>query len=118
MQRIYPNILDKPRFQFENGFERVVQKGNVGSKYVYALQLYRNITYVMRGRRDDNSSKVYLDTSRIEEQYYLALQEDIHKLGNMLVQQMKITIMAVGLLAQKDNVKKEVVMIGIYNQRV
>ncbi|MEN2379908.1 helveticin J family class III bacteriocin [Lactobacillus helveticus] len=57
-------ILDSPRFTFENDYPRVVQKGNVGSKYVYALQLYKGHTYVLRGLRDDSSSTVYLDTSK------------------------------------------------------
>lgn len=63
MKKLYPTILSTPRFEFKNDFNRVVQKGNVGSKYVYALQLYKGTTYVMRGTRDDNSSVVNLSTS-------------------------------------------------------
>lgn len=37
MKKLYPNILSKPRFEFTNEYPRVVQKGNVGQKYVYAL---------------------------------------------------------------------------------
>lgn len=55
--------MDKPRFIFNNDYPRVVQKGNVGSKYVYALQLYNGHTYVLRGLRDDNTSTVNLNTS-------------------------------------------------------
>lgn len=41
-------FLDKPRFIFNNDYPKMIQKGNVGSKYIYALQLYNGHTYVLR----------------------------------------------------------------------
>ncbi len=41
------NILSQ--FDIGTGYKVVVQKGNVGSKYVYALQLRRGATTILRG---------------------------------------------------------------------
>lgn len=47
------NIRILDRFDMNTGYRAVVQKGNVGSKYVYGLQLRNNQTetHVLRGFR-------------------------------------------------------------------
>lgn len=64
MINLNTTILSKPRFTFDGEYDRVVQKGNVGTSYVYALQLYRGHTCVLRGRRNDNSSTVKVNRSQ------------------------------------------------------
>lgn len=54
-------ILD--RFDMNTGYRAVVQKGNVGSKYVYALQLRRGVTTVLRGYRGSDINKSILELS-------------------------------------------------------
>lgn len=37
------------------GYQNVIQKGNVGSKYVYAELLHKGVTYVLRGYRGNSN---------------------------------------------------------------
>lgn len=55
------NILSQ--FDIGTGYKAVVQKGNVGSKYVYALQLRRGATTILRGYRGSNINNPILELS-------------------------------------------------------
>lgn len=54
------NIRILDRFDMNTGYRAVVQKGNVGSKYVYGLQLRNNQTetHVLRGFRGNVTTPV------------------------------------------------------------
>ena len=55
------NILSQ--FDLGTGYQAVVQKGNVGSKYVYALQLRGGVTTILRGYRGGNINQSILELS-------------------------------------------------------
>ncbi|CDI66358.1 Bacteriocin helveticin-J [Lactobacillus helveticus CIRM-BIA 101] len=55
------NILSQ--FDLGTGYQAVVQKGNVGSKYVYALQLRGDTTTILRGYRGYNINNSILELS-------------------------------------------------------
>lgn len=113
MINLNTTILSKPRFIFDGEYDRVVQKGNVGTSYVYALQLYRRHTCVLRGRRNDNSSTVKVIRSQ-EVNLTGSAGAVILKHGNMREALLKTTLMVIGLLALRVN-ELQMDMIGTFN---
>lgn len=55
------NILSQ--FDLGTGYQAVVQKGNVGKKYVYALQLRKGVTTILRGYRGNKINSPILKLS-------------------------------------------------------
>lgn len=55
------NILSQ--FDLDTGYQAVVQKGNVGKKYVYALQLRKGVTTILRGYRGNKINSPILKLS-------------------------------------------------------
>lgn len=57
------NIRILSQFDMNTGYKAVVQKGNVGSKYVYGVQMRHGVTTVLRGYRGDNINQPILKLS-------------------------------------------------------
>ncbi|RHX76696.1 bacteriocin, partial [Lactobacillus helveticus] len=57
------NVRILSQFDMDTGYQAVVQKGNVGSKYVYGLQLRKGATTILRGYRGSKINNPILELS-------------------------------------------------------